>query len=451
MHAVTLHATDAYPDDVSAHEPSGPSIGGRPIAVGDVFEVETGAVAHGGHVVARVGDVVAFTRHALPGELVRIRVSDVRSRFLRADVIDVVRAHPQRRAPLCSVSAVCGGCDFQHANEELQRKLKFDVIREALIRHGRLHSQKVDELLAEGVIDLGTDTGWRSRMRYRVGIDGAGRPAVGMFAHRSDEWVDASSCVIADPVGHQMAKDLAAGCAPGDELLMAVGADGPRVERSGVDGPDVRHRIVIEGEALEFHTPLDGFWQVHPRLVQALVNRLIERGAPRPGQTWWDLYAGTGPLAGALGMHVGAQGLVEAVESSAGAVERGRTALADMPWVRWHRSDVGRWLTGQRLAKERGKDRAKSRGKSRGQRSRPDGVVLDPPRSGAGGAVLAAVCGHRPQVIAYVACDPVALGRDTAIAGELGYELVDVRVWDAFPQTHHMEAMAIFQPTHQIS
>ena len=76
---------------------------------------------------------------------------------------------------------------------------------------------------------------------------------------------------------------------------------------------------------------------------------------------------------------------------------------------------------------------------------------MDPPRTGAGGTVMAAVCGQRPRVIAYVACDPVALGRDTAIAGELGYELVDVQVWDAFPQTHHMEAMAIFQPTHHIS
>ena len=76
---------------------------------------------------------------------------------------------------------------------------------------------------------------------------------------------------------------------------------------------------------------------------------------------------------------------------------------------------------------------------------------MDPPRSGAGGAVLAAVCSFRPRVIVYVACDPVALGRDTAIARELGYDLVDVRVWDAFPQTHHMEAMAIFQPTDRIS
>lgn len=435
MHAATLHAAETYPDDVSDPEPPGPSIEGRTIEVGDTFEVETGAVAHGGHVVARVGDVVAFVRHALPDEVVVIRVTDVRSRFLRADAVEVRRAHPGRRDPLCAVAGVCGGCDFQHATEELQRELKIDVFREALIRHGRMSAPIADELLADGVVDLGSDIGWRTRMHYRVGLDDEGHTAVGMYAHRSDDWVDASSCVIAHPAGHHLANNLARDCTPGDEFFMAVGVDGPLVERAGSRGMDVRHRITIEAEEREFRTPVDGFWQVHPRLAQELVDRLIDRGAPAAGETWWDLYAGTGPLAGALGARVGAQGAVEAVEASPGAVERGKSALADMPWVRWHRSDVQRWLKGQHAR----------------QRSHPHGVVMDPPRSGAGGAVLAGVCSFGPRVIVYVACDPVALGRDTAIARELGYDLVNVRVWDAFPQTHHMEAMAFFQPTDRIS
>lgn len=446
MHAATLHAADTYPGAVSRHQPDepaqGPTIHGREIKVGDTFDVEVGAVAHGGHMVARVGDVVAFTRHALPGERVRIRVTDVRSKFVRADAVEVLRAHSERRAPLCRVAGSCGGCDFQHATQRLQRELKLDVMREALLRQGRLPPDRVDHLLAEGVIDLGMDTGWRSRMRYRVAESNDGRPTLAMFRHRSGELVDASSCVIAEPRGHAMAIALASELAVGHQVYAATGVDGPIVSAEGADSIDVRQRVNIDGVGVDFTTPIDGFWQVHPLLVQAVIDRLLEVSSPSLGETWWDLYAGAGPLAAALGARVGSNGHVEAVESSSLAVASGKRALVSMPWVRWHRSDVRRWLEGSR---ERGGRRSGS------TRSTPHGVVLDPPRAGAGAGVLRSICARRPRSIVIVACDPVALGRDTAIAGELGYEMVDLRVWDAFPQTHHMEAMASFQPRHQIS
>lgn len=462
VHATTLHAPGTYPDDVSDHEPedrvgpgrAGAWFDGLPIAVGDEFVVDIGAVAHGGHCVGRVGDVVVFIRHALPGERVRIRVTDVRSRFLRADAIEVLHAHTDRRSVLCAVAGVCGGCDFQHATEELQRQLKFDVMHEALVRHGRLPTERVDRLLTEGVVDLGVQIGWRTRMSYRVTADGSGRGVVGMSQHRSDTWVDASTCVIADPSGHTMAMEVAGRLLPGSQVLMATGGDGPVVEANIDDvNAHVRQSVRVEGRSLEFDIPIDGFWQVHPRLAQALADRLSEIAAPEPGEIWWDLYAGAGPLAGVLGVRVGPRGHVEAVESSRVAVERGKEALHELPWVTWHRSDVVRWLgephRGQRARGGRSKGGGTSRGG--GRRAAPDGVVLDPPRSGAGAQVAGAICGLRPRVVVVVACDPVALGRDTATFADHGYELVDIRVWDAFPQTHHMEAMAIFRPTHQIS
>lgn len=445
MHAVTLHASGSYPDVVShavPRERAGPI--GAPIAVGDTFDVEVGSVAHGGHCVGRVGELVVFIRHAIPGERVRIRVTDVRKRFLRADVIDVLQPSSDRRAPLCEVADSCGGCDFQHVTEVRQRRMKLDVMREALTRHGRLPDERVDALLADGIIDLGLHTGWRSRMRYRVKVDASDAGAVGtlgMSKHRSDEWVDASSCVIADPFGHDLARQRARAEENESELLMATGSAGPKVQsRMDTRTQDtgqatVRHCIEVDGRILEFVVPIDGFWQVHPNLPQSLVDRVLVSGDPQPGQTWWDLYAGVGPLAGALACRVGPDGCVEAVESSASAVDRGTKALSELSWVRWHRSDVLNWL----------------RKEAKAPRNRPYGVVLDPPRSGAGAQVVAAICSRRPEVIVMVACDPVALGRDTALLSGHGYQIADLRVWDAFPQTHHMEAIASYRPTHQIS
>lgn len=434
MHTATLHARPAYPEEVSDGDRRGPTFEGRVIELGDVFEAEMGSVAHGGHVVARVGEVVAFTRGALPGETARIRVTDIRSRFLRADAIEILHAHPDRRSALCAVAGVCGGCDFQHAPESLQRQLKLEVIRESLIHHGRLSASRVDELLRDGIVDLGLDTGWRSRMHYRVMSDANGGGVVGMYQHRSDALVDASPCVISDPEGQRLSIQSARNLTPGTDIYMASGLGGAVVDSISDSRAVVQHRIVVGESAFDFTVPIDGFWQVHPLLAQAIVDRLVRVAQPRPGQSWWDLYAGAGPLSAGLGASVGSTGRVDAVESSPVAVEAGQQALGSLPWVRWHRSDVRRWLTARA-----------------GIMAALDGVVLDPPRSGAGRRVLEAIVGHQPGTIVLVACDPVALGRDTAILADQGYALADVCVWDAFPQTHHMETMAIFLPRGQIS
>jgi tRNA/tmRNA/rRNA uracil-C5-methylase (TrmA/RlmC/RlmD family) len=439
MHAATLHARDTYPDAVSGQGEPGstrerPSFNGVELAVGSVVEVDVGNVAHGGHCVARVGDVVAFVRHALPGERVVIRITDVRPRFVRADTVQVIAAHPDRRAPLCAVSDACGGCDLQHATESLQRDLKRQVIAEALAHQGGLPESRVAELLVDGVIDLGMHTGWRSRMRYATMAGHAGHSHVAMHRYRSDDLVDVTSCVIADPVGHQAAIRAARDVNAGTQVLMATGLDGPVVETSGSASTVVRHDVRTRGRTVEFHVPVEGFWQVHPKLAPAVIDHLIDVAEPQPGEVWWDLYAGVGPIAAALADRVGPPGRVVAVEGSRAAVEVGAAALRDMPWVQWRRSDVRRWVT-----------------RTPTPEPRVDGVVLDPPRTGAGAAVLEAVVSRRPRVVAIVACDPIALARDTGLLARSGYVLSRLRVWDAFPQTHHMEALAVFRPEDQIS
>lgn len=431
MHAATLHALCSYPDGVSSSV-----IDGGSASVGQVIDVETTKVAHGGHMVARWGDLVVFVRHALPGERVRVRVTDVRSRYLRGDVVEVLEAHPERRRPLCPVAGLCGGCDFQHAPEDLQRAMKFDVLHEALVHQGRVEGARVDELMREGLIDLGLDVGWRTRMRYRTMVDTEGDTVLALHQHRSEGLVDASGCVIADRHGHAAAQAFASGLAPGAEVFLAVGQGGPVVASNARQAPEVPHQLNLGGGDVTFATTIDGFWQVHPRLVRAVVDTTIEWARPRAGETWWDLFAGVGPISAALGEAVGERGRVDAVEGSSIAVREGRRALSSMPWVRWHRADVRRFV------------RARATGRSA---SRPHGVVMDPPRAGAGAEVVAALTSLVPRVVVVVACDPVALARDTDAFRRHGYEIVRLRVWDAFPQTHHMETIAVFEPRDRIS
>ncbi len=147
----------------------------------------------------------------------------------------------------------------------------------------------------------------------------------------------------------------------------------------------------------------DDFWQVHSGLPEVLVDTVLELGAPAPGDTWWDLYSGAGLFAAFLAEAVGPGGRVDAVESSGEGCRAARRALHDLPQVALHHAEVGTWLV----------DRAQP----------PAGVVLDPPRAGAGAGVVHSIAATGTPVIVYVACDPVALGRDIALLASHGYRL----------------------------
>lgn len=391
--------------------------------------------------VARHDGFVVFVRHALPGERVVAEVTEVRRGFARAEAVEILVANAHRTIPRCpSFHAFgCGGCDFQHADSGLQRDMKMQILREALVRHGRLEPDRVQELTQSGLVSLGSDWQWRSRMRFRVlGLpDGTWIPA--MHVYRSTAIVSADNCAIADPAVLEAAKTVIGQIGSGSataahaDLEVTAASDGSASYAAiGPTDDHVHHRLEIDGIEIDFDVPLGGFWQAQRALVPALVETVLRFGGPRDGETWWDLYAGAGPLAAGLAIRVGSTGVIHAVESDGHAVAAARRAFETRGWVQVHRSDVRRWL-------------------ARSGHPRPDGVVMDPPRSGAGEATLTGVVALRPRVIVYVACDPVALGRDVAVLASHGYRLTDLRAWDAFPQTHHLEAVGAFEPDDRLS
>ena len=150
---------------------------------------------------------------------------------------------------------------------------------------------------------------------------------------------------------------------------------------------------------------------------------------PRPGERALDLYAGVGLFALALADAVGPQGAVLAVEGDHRAVDDGIANAAEHPQVEFR---VGRVDQALRPLLRQGIG--------------ADVVVLDPPRTGAGRAVAADLAALLPRAIAYVACDPAALARDTAYLMKGGYRLRSLRAFDAFPMTHHVECVAVLVP-----
>ena len=231
-----------------------------------VLELEVGAVAHGGHCVARAGadgeprddGRVVFVRHALPGERVRAVVTeDPGGAFCRADAVSVLRGSPDRVPAPCEWArpGACGGCDFQHATPAAQRALKTDVLREQLTR---LAGPATEHLGPVEVEELpGGPLGWRTRVR--LAVDEEGTP--GLRAHRSHDVLPVADCLLA-PSG-SLAPVLDRTFPPGEDVEVTVDEAG--AAHLPGDGPVAAHAA---GHRWELGPGV--FWQVHPALAGTL-------------------------------------------------------------------------------------------------------------------------------------------------------------------------------------
>lgn len=419
-------------------------------------------MAHGGHCVARHEGRVLFVRHTLPGERVRARVTEGADgdRYLRADAIEVLLPAAGRVEPPCALAGPgkCGGCDWQHASPAAQRELLADVVREQLQRLAGLDVPVRVESVPGDVGGLG----WRTRVQFAVDDEGA----LGLRRHRSHDVLAVASCPIAHPgvdastvTAHTWAgaRSVEVVVPSVDEpplvlveplLDPVVGPGGARrrprlpavpasvsVLAAG-GGPErvtgrswVREQVRVGGWQREFRVSGSSFWQVHPGAAATLVGAVLDALDPRDGDQVLDLFAGVGLFAAAIADRVAPRGAVLAVEGDERAVRDARRNLHDLPGV---------GITAGRV------DRVLAAMLPSGLRA--DLVVLDPPRTGAGRTVVQQVCAIQPRAIAYVACDPAALARDVAYAARYGYRLADVRAFDMFPMTHHVECVATLVP-----
>ncbi len=339
--------------------------------------VDVGPVAHGGHCVARADGRVIFVRHALPGETVRVQITDTsKDRFWLGDAVEILKPSPDRIEPRCTVAGPggCGGCDWQHAQQPAQRELKRAVVAEQLVR-------LANYAWAGEVENVEPHWNWRTRMNYVRLPQGQ----VGLRKHDSRDVipVPAQGCAIAAPFPVE----------PAAEIITEVAA------------------------GRDYDVWADGFWQVHPKAADTLVDAVLAGLAPRVGESMWDLFCGVGLFAGAF---IDAGCAVRAVEGNKQAV---RLAESNVPEAIFAAGDVttvlSRWD------------------------GNPDLVVLDPPRAGAGKKLMTDVCQRTYRAIAYVACDPASLARDLGVAQGLGWHIDSVRAFDLFPQTHHVECVAV--------
>lgn len=401
--------------------------------IGREVEVEVSKIAHGGIAVGRLDGRVVFVTDAVPGETVVARISDDRKKsFWRADAVRVVEPSEHRRDHVWAAASIdrdprsrAGGAEFGHIALSHQRELKRQVLAEALQRMAGITSDvKVEQMAGDHAAN---GLGWRTRIRLHV--DDEGR--IGPMASRSHSVIPVQEVPLASAAVQAATpfSERFAGVATVDVLAPTRG-DARLV--LGEQKPSlIRERV---GER-EFQLDDTGFWQVHreaPAALTAAVQQAVDDALFDPRAANLDLYGGVGLLAAAIGDRFGPTTRITSVESDARATDHAAENLSDWVGAAAETSRVDRWL----------RDAEQSASSAERDRLRAATVVLDPPRSGAGTEVMGILGRLAPAQIVYVACDPVALARDVALAAEHGYRLDHLRAFDLFPHTHHVEAVA---------
>ena len=384
---------------------------------GDLLTLNIEKVAHGGLCVARHDGVVIFVRHALPGEIVEAKLISLapgkRSWF--AQTISVKKASEKRITPKCEFFKAdgCGGCDWQHADSQYQRELKLEVLVEQLERFGQVSNAR--QISSINAVEP-SQSNWRTRIRVVANDEGKW----GFRKTRSHEVQVVDKCLIADNSINDVLKTLPAGN-PDDEILIVKSKEETivyPVEKRAPSAPNSTQEV----DGHDFAVAGDGFWQVHPGAASVLSRQIKESVKGLKVESFADLYAGVGVLAHSLLQEFPTANAI-VVEADRSAAQNAKENLKGFKNVQVSSERVDKWV--------------------RGVKNKFDVVILDPPRSGAGQTVMQQICRQTLQKIIYIACDPAALARDVLIAKKNGWKLETVAAFDLFPQTHHIESVAV--------
>lgn len=384
------------------------------LTVGQIIRVTIEKVAHGGHFIARYEGAVIFVRHGLPGELVDVAITSIGSSFNRGDVVTVIEPSADRVDAPCRFANRngCGGCDFQHVEISAQRKLKSDVITEQFSRIAKM------DIRVE-VEEVSPALGWRTQTT--IGSDKNGR--AGFYASRTNSIMAIDNCLVLHPaIGYQ--EIAGRNWEPGARIEVSASTDGSRrvVVGDQIEG-DAQQIFTVKDK--KYHVSAGSFWQSNLNAPEVLVDCVSEFAQVKTGEHVLDLYGGVGLFALQILDAIGPGGRIDLVEGSKSATADAHINFEGAANVKIHTGDVEKILP---------------------RFSRADVIILDPPRDGAKKNVIESAVACAPRAIVYVACDPAALARDSALLRDANYTLKEIRAFDLFPMTHHIECVALFTP-----
>lgn len=402
-------------------------------------EITLATLTYGGNAMGRLPDGRAvFVPFGLPGERVRVRLTDEKRNFARGEIVEVMDASPNRIVPRCLHFGVCGGCHYQHLPYEEQLKAKTEILRDQLTRIGKIESPSVQQMVASP-----SPWNYRNHVQFHLTREGklgymtAIRPRV--FAISECHLPEGSINTLwpqleFEPEMNIERVSLRSGV--DEDLMLVLESDSPEPPELDIEaGISITHvfdekAVVIAGSDnltirvldRDFQVSAASFFQVNTAMAGRMVDHLLAHLPMIPSSTILDVYCGAGLFSAFLAPRCAR---LIGVESSESACEDFAANLDEFENVELYEGfaeDVIPHLE-----------------------AKPDIVLVDPPRAGLDKNVVDGLLKLNPKVIAYVSCDPSTLARDAARLIHGGYQLKEVTPFDLFPQTYHIESISLFE------
>ncbi|MDP6496318.1 MAG: 23S rRNA (uracil(1939)-C(5))-methyltransferase RlmD [Dehalococcoidia bacterium] len=372
----------------------------------------------------RLGEAMAdfdghnvFVAGGVPGEKVVVEAVKVHRKYVSAKVVEVLEASADRVEPPCPYYGDCSGCQWQHLSYDAQLKAKREKVTDALQRVGDLVNPPVSEVRPSP-----NQYGYRNHARFTISREGA----LGFVNRETRQFVRIDKCMLMHDGVNNLLEELQDHCGETTQLSIRAGKySGDFLIQPYLVHPDIgvttgQKKYTESIDGVDFLVSSPSFFQVNVDQAAAaaeLVNDHLKLG---PEDVLLDAYTGVGTFAILLAPHV--KQVIAVEESSAAVADAKQNAgeLQNVDFVLGRTEDVLRKLP-----------------------VTPDVVVLDPPRSGCQPRALESLIAMAPSRVAYVSCDAETLGRDLKILCAGGYRLDEVVPLDMFPQTHHVECVAL--------
>ena len=406
------------------------------------FDITLEKLTYGGEAMGRLPDGRAvFVPFGLPGEQVRVALTEDKKNFARGKLLEVLQASPDRIAPKCKHFAVCGGCHYQNLPYEKQLLAKTEILRDQLQRIGKIENPPVKPMVASPL-----EWNYRNHVQFHLTAEGK----VGFINAKGNSTLPIEECHLPEAgidafwpnLQFESNKDVervSLRVGRDEELMVALESESPETPEFEIEA-DVsvvhlfeEHAVVIAGQdnlifnilGKDFQVSAASFFQVNTKMAEKMVGYIITQLPVSPSMTLLDVYCGVGLFSKFFAPKCQT---VIGIETSESACEDFAVNLDEFDNVELYEGAAEEVLPG--LA---------------GRLDSSTFVIVDPPRAGIERHTLDALIQIQPQMIAYVSCDPSTLGRDAARLINGGYRLVEVTPFDLFPQTYHIESISIFE------
>lgn len=396
-------------------------------------------LTYGGDAMGRLDDHRAvFVPFGLPGERVRVRLTEEKRNFGRGEIVEILDPSPLRVIPRCIHFGVCGGCHYQHLPYEEQLKAKTDILRDQLTRIGKIEHPPVQDMVPSA-----SPWNYRNHVQFHLTDDGK----LGYVMAQSPRVFAIQECHLPEGSINAMWPQLefepemnvervSLRSGVDEELMLVLESDSPEAPELEIEaGISVAHvfddnAVVIAGNDhlilrvvdRDFRVAAPSFFQVNTAMAQKMVEHLLAYLPITQSTTLLDVYCGVGLFSAFLAPNCERVVGIESSPSSCDDFAFNLDEFENVELYEGFAEDVIRHLE-----------------------VKPDIVLVDPPRAGLDKNVVDGILKLNPKVIAYVSCDPSTLARDAARLINGGYKLTQVTPFDLFPQTFHIESISFFE------